>query len=255
MGNNQQPILETHGLCKRFGSVEAVKDVSWQVRPGQVTALVGDNGAGKSTLIKLICGAYLADTGEIWVRGQRATISGPVDAFRLGIAPVYQSLELVENRDVMMNMFLGSELTRGPLDIFLDKKRMLAESNRVLEEIHSRIPDVRAPVSKLSGGQRQVVAVGRALVRGGDIIIMDEPTAALGVEQTREVLHLIETLRERGKTVILISHNLSQVMEVADWISVMFHGEMVGTQRKTDVTRADVVSMIMGTKMDDLSMA
>jgi len=250
-----QPILETRGLCKRFGFVEAVKNVDWQIYPGQVTALLGDNGAGKSTLIKLICGAYLADAGEIWVRGQRARIRGPVDAFNLGIAPVYQSLELVENRNVMLNMFLGSELTHGPLGIFLDKKRMVEQSMQVLQDIHSRIPDVRVPVAKLSGGQRQVVAVGRALVRGGDIIILDEPTAALGVEQTREVLRLIESLRANGKTVILISHNLSQVLEVADWISVMFHGEMVGTRPKDQVSRADIVSMIMGTKADDLAMA
>jgi ABC-type sugar transport system ATPase subunit len=251
----KQPILETRGLSKRFGFVEAVKNVNWQVFPGQVTALVGDNGAGKSTLIKLICGAYLLDAGEIWVHGKRAHISGPVDAFKLGIAPVYQSLELVENRNVMLNMYLGNELTRGPLNVFLDKKRMYDESLRVLGEIHARIPDVREPVAKLSGGQRQVVAVGRALVRGGEIIILDEPTAALGVEQTQEVLRLIETLRSNGKTVILISHNLSQVMEISDWISVMFHGEMVGSRRKDQVSRSDVVSMIMGTKADDLAMA
>jgi ABC-type sugar transport system ATPase subunit len=250
-----QPILETRELSKRFGFVEAVKKVNWQVFPGQVTALVGDNGAGKSTLIKLICGAYLADAGEIWVRGQQTHISGPLDAFKLGIAPVYQSLELVENRNVMLNMYLGNELTRGPLNIFLDKKRMFVESQRILDEIHARIPDVRQPVARLSGGQRQVVAVGRALVRGGDIIILDEPTAALGVEQTQEVLRLIETLRANGKTLILISHNLSQVMEISDWISVMFHGEMVGTLRKDQVSRANVVSMIMGTKADDLAMA
>lgn len=250
-----QPILETRELSKRFGFVEAVKKVNWKVFPGQVTALLGDNGAGKSTLIKLICGAYLADAGEIWVHGQQAHISSPVDAFKLGIAPVYQSLELVENRNVMLNMYLGSELTRGPLNVFLDKKRMHAESQRILDEIHARIPDVRQPVAKLSGGQRQVVAVGRALVRGGDIIILDEPTAALGVEQTQEVLRLIETLRTNGKTVILISHNLSQVLEISDWISVMFHGEMVGTLRRDQVSRANVVSMIMGTKADELAMA
>ncbi len=252
---NMEPILETKLLYKRFGSVEAVKNVSWQVHGGEVTALVGDNGAGKSTLIKLITGAYLPDAGEIWVRGRHVHLGGPSDSLRLGIAAVYQDLALVESRDVMMNMFLGMEQTHGPLNLFLDKKGMAHAARRVLEDIHSRIPDPRVAVAKLSGGQRQVVAVGRALVRGGDIIIMDEPTAALGVEQTQEVLNLIQTLRTSGKTVIVISHNLSQILQIADWISVMFHGELIGTRRKTETTREEVVSMIMGAKADAMAMA
>jgi ABC-type sugar transport system ATPase subunit len=253
--STQPPILETRGLSKSFGFVHAVKQVSWQVERGEVAALLGDNGAGKSTLIKLICGALLPSAGEIWVRGSRAHIHGPADAFKLGIAPVYQDLALVESRDVVMNMFLGTELTHGPLGLLLDHRGMAREAQRVLDEVHSRIPSVREVVRKLSGGQRQAVAVGRALLRGGEIIIMDEPTAALGVEQTKEVLQLIETLRSQGRTVILISHNISQVFQVADQISVMFHGEMVGTRRTAETTHAEIVSMIVGAKTDAMAMA
>ena len=253
--STQPPILETRGLSKSFGFVHAVKQVSWQVYPGEVAALLGDNGAGKSTLIKLICGALLPSAGEIWVRGSRAHITSPADAFKLGIAPVYQDLALVESRDVVMNMFLGTELTHGPLRLLLDHRGMAREAQRVLDEVHSRIPSVREVVRKLSGGQRQAVAVGRALLRGGEIIIMDEPTAALGVEQTKEVLQLIETLRSQGRTVILISHNISQVFQVADRISVMFHGEMVGTRRTAETTHEEIVSMIVGAKTDAMAMA
>lgn len=253
--SSQLPILETRGLSKSFGFVHAVKQVSWQVYPGEVAALLGDNGAGKSTLIKLICGALLPSAGEIWVRGSRAQIAGPADAFKLGIAPVYQDLALVESRDVVMNMFLGTELTHGPLKLLLDHRGMARQAQRVLDEVHSRIPSVREVVRKLSGGQRQAVAVGRALLRGGEIIIMDEPTAALGVEQTREVLQLIETLRAQGKTVILISHNISQVFQVADRISVMFHGEMVGTRPTAETSHEEIVSMIVGAKTDAMAMA
>ncbi|MCP4165249.1 MAG: sugar ABC transporter ATP-binding protein [Chloroflexi bacterium] len=249
------PILVTKGLCKRFGSVEAVRNVDWQIYPGKVMALVGDNGAGKSTLIKLITGAYMPDAGEILIRGENARIKSPTDSLRLGIAPVYQDLALVESRDVMMNMFLGTERTHGPFNMFLNKKGMRTRAHEVLSEIHSRIADPNVPVSQLSGGQRQVVAVGRALVRGGDIIILDEPTAALGVEQTQEVLQLIETLRSNGKTVIFISHNLSQVMDLADWISVMFHGEMIATRPRSELTRSEVVSLIMGAEVDAMTMA
>jgi ABC-type sugar transport system ATPase subunit len=247
----KEPILELRGVSKAFGAVQAVNKVSWQVYPGEIAALVGDNGAGKSTMIKLITGALMIDEGDILVRGQRERISGPVDAFKCGIAAVYQDLALVESRNVVMNMFLGNELTHGPFSLFLDHKRMAREAQRTLDDMHSRIPSVQTVVHKLSGGQRQAVAVGRALLRGGEIIIMDEPTAALGVEQTKEVLELILTLRARGKTVILISHNLRQVFDIADQVSVMFHGEMAGTRRMTETTREEIVSMIVGFKTDD----
>ncbi len=249
---NMMPILECKGVSKAFGAVQAVKKVDWQVYPGTVTALVGDNGAGKSTLIKLISGALVRDEGEILVKGEIANITSPQDAFKHGIATIYQDLALVESRDVVMNMFLGTELTHGPFSLFLDHKKMQQEAERVLkEEVHSRIPSVRQLVYRLSGGQRQAVAVGRALLRGGEIIVMDEPTAALGVEQTREVLRLIDTLRSRGKTVIIISHNLVQIFEVADYISVMFHGEMIGNRLVKETTREEIVSMIVGVKTDD----
>lgn len=250
------PILETRSISKSYGAVQAVKQVNWQVYPGEVAALVGDNGAGKSTLIKLITGATQADEGQIMVHGVEVNINSPEDAFNYGIAAVYQDLALVESRDVVMNMFLGNEMTHGPFNLFLNHKGMQMEVERILEEeIHSRLPSVRQLVSRLSGGQRQAVAVGRALIRGGEIIIMDEPTAALGVEQTEEVLHLIHNLRERGKTVIVISHNISQVFEISDQISVMFQGNMVGTRRTKETTRQDIVSMIVGFQADAESFA
>lgn len=241
-----QVILETIHLDKSFGAVHAVRGVNWKVYQGQVNALVGDNGAGKSTLIKLISGALSPNAGSFRVRGKETAIGGPSGAFNLGIAAVYQDLALVENRDVVMNMFLGSEMTRGAFSIFLDHKSMLQEAQRVLDEIHARIPNVREMVRNLSGGQRQAVAVGRALVRGGEIIIMDEPTAALGVEQTQEVLQLIAALRDQDKTIILISHNIQQVFEIANYISIMFHGELLGTRRREEATQEEIVAMIMG---------
>lgn len=239
-------ILETKELDLSFGSIQAVKQVSIQIPSGQVTALVGDNGAGKSTLIKILTGALKKDAGEIWVRGNLEEINDPSDAFRLGIAAVYQDLALIENRNVVMNMFLGMELTHGPFNLFLDHKKMLRESQNLLDEIHSRIPSATEVVRKLSGGQRQAVAVGRILLRGSEIIIMDEPTAALGVEQTQEVLQLIKSLRANGKTVILISHNINQVFEVADQISVMFNGELIGSRFVNDTRPEQIISMIMG---------
>ncbi len=246
------PILECRGVSKSFGAVQAVKKADWKVYPGEVTALVGDNGAGKSTLIKLIAGALARDEGEFYIKGQPANINSPEDAFKYGIATIYQDLALIESRDVVMNIFLGAELTHGPLNLFLDHKGMEKEAKRILEEeVHSHFPNVRQVVMRLSGGQRQAVAVGRAVLRGGEIIIMDEPTAALGVEQTREVLRLIDELRRRGKTIVIISHNLRQIFEIADQISVMYHGEMAGSRRVKDTTREEIVSMIVGFRTDD----
>jgi len=246
-----RPILETRALSKSFGAVDAVRGVNWQVQPGTVCALIGDNGAGKSSLIKLISGVYQPSGGEIWVRGEKAQINSPQDALKLGIAPVYQDLALVESRNVVMNLFLGNELTHGPLNIFLDHRRMALEAQRVLLEMRSRIPSVFEPVRKLSGGQRQAVAIGRTLIRQGEIIILDEPTAALGVEQTGEVLALVQRLREAGKTVILITHNMSHVMQVADQVAVMYRGELVHTTRKEDTDEHQLVARIMGWKPEN----
>lgn len=249
---DRNAYLECRNISKSYGAVLAVKKVNWKVAQGQVTALVGDNGAGKSTLVKLIAGAIIRDGGEFLVKGQPANINSPDDAFKLGIATIYQDLALIESRDVVMNMFLGDERTHGPLNIFLDHKGMEKEAKRILEEeVHSRIPSVRQVVGRLSGGQRQAVAVGRALLRGGELIVMDEPTAALGVEQTKEVLRLINNLRERGKTIIIISHNIRQIFDIADYISVMYHGEMVGTCAIKETTREKIVSMIVGFQTDD----
>ncbi len=242
------PILETRNLCKSFGAVQAVRDVSLSLLQGEVYALVGDNGAGKSSLIKLLSGVYAPTSGEIWLRGERCVLRSPQDALARGIAPVYQDLALLEHRNVVMNIFLGIELTHGPLNLILDHRRMALEAQRVLLEMRSRIPSVFEPVRKLSGGQRQAVAIGRTLIRQGEIIILDEPTAALGVEQTGEVLALIERLREAGKTVILITHNMSHVMQVADQVGVMHRGELVHSGRTADLDERELVARIMGWK-------
>jgi ABC-type sugar transport system ATPase subunit len=243
-------ILETRDLCKSFGAVHAVRHVNLRVRRGEVLALLGDNGAGKSTLIKLLSGAIVPSSGEILVRGERVRLGGPADALKLGIAPVYQDLALVESRNVVQNMFLGGELTHGLFGWFLDHARMMQEAQRVLGEMRSRIPSAKEVVRKLSGGQRQAVAIARTLIRGGEVIIMDEPTAALGVEQTAEVLSLIHTLRAQGRTVILITHNIGHVFEVADRVAVMFRGELIGSRAIGDTTQEEVVAMIVGSKRD-----
>ena len=218
-------ILETKELDLSFGSIQAVKQVSILIPSGQVTALVGDNGAGKSTLIKILTGALKKDAGEIWVRGNLEEINDPSDAFRLGIAAVYQDLALIENRNVVMNMFLGMELTHGPFNLFLDHKKMLRESQNLLDEIHSRIPSATEVVRKLSGGQRQAVAVGRILLRGSEIIIMDEATAALDNKTEKQMVEAINDFKEE-KTMIIIAHRLTTVKD-CDIIYKLDQGKII----------------------------
>ena len=237
------PILELSNVSKRFGAVQALTDAAMQVHAGEVVALVGDNGAGKSTLIKVIAGVGPADTGEIRWNGQPVDIHRPSDATALGIATVYQDLALCDNLDVVANLFLGRELTRSRV---LDEVEMEREASELLSSLSVRIPSVRIPVAGLSGGQRQSVAIARSLLGEPKIVILDEPTAALGVAQTAEVLNLVERLRERGLGVILISHNLADVRAVSDRVVVLRLGRNGGEFRTEDTSQEDIVHAITG---------
>jgi ABC-type sugar transport system ATPase subunit len=223
--NGDEPLLRLVGVGKNFGPVRALTDINLDVPVGQVTALVGDNGAGKSTLIKTIAGIWTQDHGEILWEGKPVRLHSPKDAADLGIATVYQDLALADNLDIVQNMFLGREPVRHWV---LDETRMEKEAKRTLADLSVvTVRSVRQPVGSLSGGQRQAVAVARAVLRQARLVILDEPTAALGVTQTRVVLDLIRRLRDQGIAVIVISHNLNDVQSVADRVAVLRLGEMV----------------------------
>lgn len=242
-------LLQATGIGKMFGHVRALKDVSFDVRRGEVLAILGDNGAGKSTLIKILAGAYDPTEGKIAVRGEDKVFAGPSDASAAGIATVYQDLALVDTRDVAANLFLGREYRRG---LFVDRRRIYKEAEEILSGLTIRLPSVRVPIYLLSGGQRQAVAIGRVLVGGADIIIMDEPTAALGVQESERVLELVRSLRDSGKSVILISHNLQQVWQTADRIMVMHLGRVAGIRTRTESTVDEIVKLIVyGGEADD----
>jgi D-xylose transport system ATP-binding protein len=243
------PFLELRGVHKRFGGVTALRGVDLTVHTGEVVALVGDNGAGKSTLIKTISGAIRADEGEFLVEGRRVQLGTPHAAAELGIATVYQDLALCENLDVVANLFLGAELGHRPLVGLLRRLRE-PEMNRIaqetLDKLAVNLPSLHRPVAGLSGGQRQAVAVGRALLFGSKLVILDEPTAALGVQQTAQVLELVRSLARSGHAVLLISHSLPDVFAVADRICVLRLGANAGTFDRADVDVDDVVSAMTG---------
>jgi D-xylose transport system ATP-binding protein len=235
-------ILSLRGISKNFGAVAALTDVDLDVSAGQVVAIVGDNGAGKSTLVKVLSGVHRADTGTITFADNEVVIGSPAAAHALGIATVFQDLALCENLNVVENLFLGREIRRGRLD----EVAMETRSWELLRQLSAKIPTVRIPVASLSGGQRQTVAIARSLLGDPKVIILDEPTAALGVEQTAEVLNLIERLRERGLGVIMISHNMEDVRAVADRIVVLRLGRNNGVFDATDVSTEDLVAAITG---------
>jgi D-xylose transport system ATP-binding protein len=242
-------LLALEGVSKRFGAVQALDGVDFEVHAGEVVALVGDNGAGKSTLVKTISGIYSTDEGSFRFDGEQVSISGPHDATKLGIATVYQDLALCDNLDVVANLFLGREtVADGPAGVTrqLDETRMEHRTSELLDTLAVTIPSVRTEVGTLSGGQRQQVAVARSLLGKPKLVLLDEPTAALGVAQTAQVLELIKRLREQGLGVMVISHNLADVFEVADVIAVLRLGRMAGRYRADSVTRADVVAAITG---------
>jgi D-xylose transport system ATP-binding protein len=239
------PLLELHGISKSFGSVQALTDVEFEVRSGEVMALVGDNGAGKSTLIKCVAGTHSPDSGEIVFDGEQVNIHGPKDAAKLGIEVVYQDLALCDNLDVVQNMYLGREAH----DFFqrLKEPVMEAKTAETMKGLAvTTIPSIRQPVATLSGGQRQSVAVARAVMWNSRLVILDEPTAALGVSQTAQVLELIEHLRDTGLGIVVISHNIDVVFEVADRIVVLYVGRVVATFERASTTRDEVVSAIVG---------
>ena len=241
---NSSPLLEARGISKAYGHVHALSNVDFQVGHAETVALVGDNGAGKSTLLKIICGALHPDAGQIALDGQPVAFSSPSDAAKRGISVVYQDLALVDTRDIAANVFLGRE----PGRVFVSRRLMRREARRALDELKIGVPSVRTLVGQLSGGQRQTVAIARAVHQGGRLVIMDEPTAALGVEGQRKVLQVIDDLREQGSSVVVISHNLEHVFSVADRIAVLRGGRLVGTRRKAEATPEEVVQMIVGAK-------
>jgi len=236
-------VLTMHGISKRFGAVKALTDVEFWVDAGEVVALIGDNGAGKSTLVKVLAGVHQPDDGTIEFDGRTVTISSPADAQELGIATVFQDLALCDNLDVVGNLWLGRELRTGGA---LDEVDMERRTWALLRELAARIPSVRTPVASLSGGQRQTVAIARSLIGDPRVVILDEPTAALGVAQTAEVLNLIERLRERGHGVVLVSHNMADVLAVADRAVVLRLGRNNGEYEIADVTTETLIAAITG---------
>ncbi|GCB45294.1 ATP-binding component of various polyols ABC transporter [Streptomyces sp. NL15-2K] len=237
------PVLALRGVSKRFGAVQALTDVELEVHAGEVVALVGDNGAGKSTLVKTIAGVHPIDEGVIEWEGKPVSIDKPNDAQGLGIATVYQDLALCDNLDVVGNLYLGRELLRRGI---IDEVTMEKNARELLATLSIRIPSVRIPIASLSGGQRQVVAIARALIGDPKVVILDEPTAALGVEQTAQVLDLVERLRERDLGVILISHNMADVKAVADTVAVLRLGKNNGSFSVKDTTHEEIIAAITG---------
>jgi D-xylose transport system ATP-binding protein len=248
LSSSPSPLLALKGVSKRFGAVEALKDVEFELRPGEVIGLVGDNGAGKSTLIKAIAGVQPADEGQAFFDGHPVRLTSPQAATRLGIATVYQDLALCENLDVVENLYLGHEVGNSiPGVHLLDEPAMEHRTLELLDSLGvTTIRSVRTEVAQLSGGQRQAVAIARSLLGEPKIVLLDEPTAALGIVQTREILKLIERLRERGLGVVVISHNLANVFEVADRIVVLRLGRAVATLDADETKREQVVGAITG---------
>ncbi len=237
------PLVEMKNVSIAFGGVQAVDSCSIQLHAGEVVGLLGHNGAGKSTLIKMLSGAYKMDSGEIWINGNQVTIQSPRDARDQNIETIYQTLALADNLDAASNLFLGRELTTALG--FVDDDRMEAETRKIMARLNPNFKKLKEPVSALSGGQRQSVAIARAVYFNAKILIMDEPTAALGVHETAMVAELIQELKKQGLGIFLISHDTREMMELCDRVAVMKNGQMVGAERVEDVTEDDILSMII----------
>lgn len=240
---DRTPLVEMKNISIAFGGVKAVDDVSVDLYPGEVVGLLGHNGAGKSTLIKILSGAYQANSGEVWVEGEKAVINNPRDARSYNIETIYQTLALADNLDAASNLFLGRELVTGIGTV--DDDHMEAETRKIMGRLNPNFAKFSSPVSSLSGGQRQSVAIARAVYFNARILIMDEPTAALGPQETKMVSELIAQLKSEGIGIFLISHDIHDVMELCDRASVMQHGKLVGTVNVDDVTDEDLLSMII----------
>lgn len=241
------PLVEMKDMCISFGGVRAVDHVSVDLYPGEVVGLLGHNGAGKSTLIKMLSGAYRPDEGDIFIDGKKVSITSPRDARTHNIETIYQTLALADNLDAASNLFLGREITT-PLGL-VDDDAMEAETRKIMGRLNPNFKKFASPVKALSGGQRQSVAISRAVYFNARILIMDEPTAALGVQETKMVADLIAALKKQGLGIFLIDHDVHQVMNLCDRASVMKNGQLVGTVRTADVTEDDLLSMIILGKM------
>jgi ABC-type sugar transport system ATPase subunit len=244
-----RPVIEARGITKRYGALTALQGVDLAVNPGEVVGLVGDNGAGKSTLIKILSGALPPTSGDLLIDGRNASLRSPLDARQQGIETVYQDLALAPDLTIAENLFIGRELRRtGALGVIraLDRKRMNSETRDQLERLRIRIDSVTDRADALSGGQRQAIAVARAVAWGRRIILMDEPTAALGVEEQRKVGELIDEVRRGGTPVLLVSHNIPQVHDICDRVIVLFHGRVVADLKKDEVDIEDIVMWITG---------
>jgi D-xylose transport system ATP-binding protein len=243
MTNTGTPLVELKDISIAFGGIKAVDQVSVDLYPGEVVGLLGHNGAGKSTLIKCLSGAYKADSGEVHINGKPVTINNPRDARDQNIETIYQTLALADNLDAASNLFLGRELIGS--GGFLDESRMEAETRKIMARLNPNFQKFNVPVSALSGGQRQSVAIARAVYFDAKILIMDEPTAALGPQETEMVAELIQELKKQGLGIFLIEHDIHNVMKLCDRASVMKNGLLVGTERVEDVTEDDILSMII----------
>lgn len=256
--SDSHPRLQLTGITKSFGAVQALRGVDFEVHAGEVVGLVGDNGAGKSTLIKVISGAYQPDSGTIAIEGTPVTIHSPNDATRLGIETVYQDLALCDNLDVVANLYLGREDSLPTVPGIrqlraLNENEMEKHALEVLRVLDVKIPSVRLPVAALSGGQRQCIAVAKTILRKPKVVLLDEPTAALGVVQTKQVLNLIRRLREQGLAVVVISHNLADVFEVVDRAIVLRLGQRVGSFDIKSTTPEQIVTAITGAGLERLA--
>ena len=244
-----EPILRAVRVSKAFGHVQALNEVSLEISSGEVLAVVGDNGAGKSTLVKLLSGVLEPDSGTLMVDGERVSFRNPTEAHRAGIATVFQDLALVEVLDVATNLFLGRVPTRR---LIVDRTEMYEAAAEMLASLRTRLPSVRVPVGLLSGGQRQAVAVARAVMQGRRVVLLDEPTAALGVRETAQVMETIRELRERNKAIVLISHDLETVFGLADRIQVLRLGKRVGVRDSSSTDREEIVGLITGSVAPDV---
>ncbi|MCY3864350.1 MAG: ATP-binding cassette domain-containing protein [Chloroflexi bacterium] len=239
------PVVETKGLSRYFKGVVALNEVSVSISPGEVVGLVGDNGAGKSTLVKILAGDLEPSAGQVLINGEEVHFRHPRDAKNRQIETIYQDLALCENLDIMENVFLGHESYRNPLLRLLDRRRMYRETSQLLDELAIRVPSTRELVMNLSGGQRQATALARVAKAGARLIILDEPTAALGVNETRNLLDLVMRFKEQGKTIIIISHEMRDVFEVTDRIIVLKRGELVADKRTAETDPDEIVRYII----------
>lgn len=245
MSSMTEPVLSLKDIHKAFGGVVAIENFSLDLHPGEIVALVGDNGAGKSTLIKMISGVHSPTTGDISLDGNPVTFADASGARAAGVEVVYQDLALADQQPVYMNMFLGRELTKGPLGL-LDKKRMITETSALVDDLDVRIPSAQATIRDLSGGQRQGIAIARATHWANKLILLDEPTAALGVAETAKVETLIETLRKRNLAVLIVSHSLDQVFRLSDRICVLRRGQQIGVRKTAETEKNEIIAMITG---------